>query len=185
MDSWKRFDEASLPDKEAFYSELDLEDTTDEDYGHAQKVWEVFEIKNLGEYHDLYVQSNTLLLADVFENFRDKCIEIYELDPAHFLSAPGLAWQACLTKTKVELELITDIDMLLILEKEIRGGIYQSIHRHSKVNNKYMKNYDKDITSSYLAYLDANNLYGEAMSQKLPVKMISNGQSYQDVMRDS
>ena len=125
--------------------------------------------KNLGEYHDLYVQSDTLLFADVFENFRDKCIEIYGLDPAHFLSAPGLAWQACLKKTKVELELLTDIDMLLMVEKGIRGGICQAIHRHAKVNNKYMKNYDKDNSSSYLAYLDVNNSYGWAMSQKLPV----------------
>ena len=84
MDSWERFDETSLPDKEAFYSELNLEDITDKDYEHAQKVWKVFEIKNLSEYHDLCVQSDTLLLADVFENFRDKCIEIYELDAAHF-----------------------------------------------------------------------------------------------------
>ena len=171
MDSWEIFGETSLPDKEAFYSELNLEDITDEDYEHAQKVWKVFGIKNLGEYHDLYVQSDTLLLADVFENFRDKCIEIYELDPAHFLSAPGLAWQACLKKTKVKLELLTDIDMLLMVEKGIRGGICQAIHRHAKVNNEYMKNYDKDITSSYhqSIYLDANNMHGWAMSQKLSV----------------
>ena len=134
-----------------------------------KKVWEAFKIKNLGEYHNLYVQCDTLLLADVFENFRDKCIERYELDPAHFLSAPGLAWQACLKKTKVELELLTDIDMLLMVEKGTRGGICQAIHRYAKANNKYMKNYNKDIISSYLMYLDANNLYGWAMSQKLPV----------------
>ena len=144
MDSWERFDETSLPDKEAFYSKLNLEDITDEDYEHAQKV---FGIKNLAEYHDLYVQSDTLLPADVFENFRGKCIEIYELDPAHFLSATGLAWQACLKKTKVKLELLTDIDMLLMVEKWIRDGICQAMHRHAKVNNKYMKSYDKDITS--------------------------------------
>ena len=90
MDSWEKFDETTLPPKEAFYSNLNLEDISDEDYAHAQKVWKVFEIKNLGDYHDLYVQSDTLLLADVFENFRDKCIEIYGLDPAHFLSALGL-----------------------------------------------------------------------------------------------
>ena len=89
IDSWERFDETSLPDKETFYSELNLEDITDKDYEHAHKVWKTFKIKNLGEYHDLYVQSDTLLLADVSENFRDMCIEIYELDPAHFLSAPG------------------------------------------------------------------------------------------------
>ena len=160
MDSWEIFDETSLLDKKAFYSELNLDDINDKDYEHAQKVWKVFKIKILGEYHDLHVESDTLLLSDVFENFRDKCIEIYKLDPAHFLSAPGLAWQACLKKTKVELELLTDIDMLLMIENVIRGGIFQAIHRHAKVNNKYMKNYDKDITSSYLAYLDANNLYG-------------------------
>ena len=91
MDSWERFNETSLPDKEPFYSELNNEHITDEDYAHAQKVWDTFKIKNLVEYHDLYVQSDTVLLADVFENFRDKCIEIYQLDPAHFLSAPGLA----------------------------------------------------------------------------------------------
>ena len=101
MDGWKRFKEESLLDKESFHNELNKEGITDEDYAHAQKVWNTFNIKNIGEYHDLYVQSNTKLLAEVFENFRDMCIEIYELDPAHFLSAPGLAWQACLKKTKV------------------------------------------------------------------------------------
>ena len=109
MDSWERFDETSLPDKKAFYSELYLEDITDKDYTHAQKVFEELKLKNLGDYHDLYVQSDTLLLADVFENFRNKCIKIYELDPAYFLSEPGLAWQACLKKTEIRLELLTDI----------------------------------------------------------------------------
>ena len=96
MNSWEKFNETTLPNKKAFYSKLNKEDITDEDYAHAQKVWKVFQIKTLGEYHDLHVQSNTLLLAYVFENFRDRCIDIYELDPAHFLSVPGLAWQACL-----------------------------------------------------------------------------------------
>ena len=98
MDSWEKFNETSLSHKNIFYSELSLEDINDKDYLHAQKVWDVFEIRNLGEYHDLYVQTDTLLLADVYEKFRDKCIEIYGLDPSHFLSAPGLAWQACLKK---------------------------------------------------------------------------------------
>ena len=163
MGSWGRFNEESLPDKKAFHSELNLEDITDEDYAHGQKVWKESEIKNLGEYHDLYIQCDTLLLADVFENFRDKCIEIYELDPTHFLSAPGLAWQACLKKTKVKLELLTDIDMLLMVEKGIRGAMCQAISRYAKANNKYMKSYDKDIISSCLMYLDTNNLYGWAM----------------------
>ena len=107
----------------------------------------------------MYVQSDTLLLADVFENFGINCIEIYELDTAHFLSALGFAWQACLKKTEVELELLTDIDMLLMVEKVIRGGMCQAIYRYPKAGNKYMKNYYKDIESSYLMYLDANNLH--------------------------
>ena len=98
-----------------------LEDITDKDYTHAQKVFEEFNLKNLGDYHDLYVQSDTLLLADVFENFRNKCIETYQLDPAHFLSAPGLAWQACLKKSEKELELSTNNDMLLWLERELEA----------------------------------------------------------------
>ena len=145
MDNWEKFDETTLPPKEAFYSNLNLEDISDEDYAHAQKVWDVFEINNLGEYHDLYVQSDTLLLADVFENFRNMCLEIYELDPVYFVSAPGLAWQACLKKTGVKLELLTNQDMLLMVENGTRGGIYQATHRYAKANNKYMKNYDKNI----------------------------------------
>ena len=135
MDTWERFNETSLADKRAFYSESNLEDITNKDYVHAQKVREVFEIKNLGEYHDLYVQCDTLLLPDVFENFRDKCIEIYGLDPAHFLSEPGLAWQVCFKKTGVNLKLLTNIDILLMAEK-IRGGLCQTIHRYAKANNK-------------------------------------------------
>ena len=126
----------------------------------AQKVWDVFEIKNGGQYHHLYGQSDTLLLADVFENFRNMCLDIYGLDPAYFVSAPGLAWQACLKKTEVKLELLTDYDMILMIEKGIRGGICQATHRYAKANNKYMKNYNKNIESSYIEYLDVNNLYG-------------------------
>ena len=100
MDSWERFDEISFPDKEGFYSSLNMEDTTDVDHRHAKRVFKTLNNKNLGDHHDLYVQSDTLLLADVFENFRNKCIEINELDPANFLSAPGSAWQACLKKQR-------------------------------------------------------------------------------------
>ena len=155
MDSWERFDEKSLLDKEALHNELNLEEITDKDYALGQKVWEVFEIKNLGEYHDLCVQGDTLLLANEFENFQNKYIEIYKLDPAHFLSAPRLAWPG--------------IDMLLMVEKGIRGRMCQVIQRCAKANNKYMKSHDKNIISSYLISLDASNLYGWAMSQKLPV----------------
>ena len=124
---------------------------------------------DIGDYHDLYVQTDTLLLAEVFETFRDKCIEIYGLDPSLFYSGPGLAWQACLKKADVKLELLTDYQMLLMIEEGIRGGMCQSTHRCAKANNKCMKNSDKKIESSYLTYLDANNLYGWATSQKLPV----------------
>ena len=115
------------------------------------------------------MQSDTLLLADVFENFRDMCLKEYELDPAHFLSLPGLAWQACLKKNNIELELLTDYDMLLMVEEGIRGLICHSIHRYAKANNKYMKNYNNNEELSYIQYLNANNLYGWAMSKKLPV----------------
>ena len=142
MDSWQRFDETSLPDKEAFYSNLNMEDITDVDYRHGKTVFEYLINKNLRDYHDPYVQSDTLLLADVFENFGNMCIKVYELYPAHFLSAPGLAWQACLKKTEVKLELLTDVDMLLMVEKGIRGGICHAIYRYAKANNKYMKNYN-------------------------------------------
>ena len=134
-----------------------------------KKVWVVFEIKNVGEYHNLYVQTDTLLLANVFANFRNKCIKTYELDPLHFVSAPSLAWQPCLKKTSIELELLTDIDMLLMLEEGVRVGICQLLHRYSKANNKYMKDFDKNKESTYIQYLDANNLYRWEMSQPLPV----------------
>ena len=108
MDNWERFNETSLPSKESFYSNLNMEDIDDVDYRHGNNVFNKFKVNNLGDYHDLYVQSDTLLLADVFENFRDMCLKEYELDPTHFLSLPGLAWQACLKKTNVELELLTE-----------------------------------------------------------------------------
>ena len=136
---------------------------------HLKRVCRDFRIKNLGEYHDLYVQSNTLFLADVLENFRNMCLEIYELDPAHIVTTPGLAWQAALKNTKVRLDLLTDIGMLLMVDKGIRGGICHTIHQYAKAINKYMKNYHKNKESSYLKYWDVNNLYGWAMSQKLPV----------------
>ena len=127
MDDWEKFNETSLREKEDFYSHLNMEDITDADYVHAKKVCKDFEIKNFGEY-DLYVQSDTLLLADVLENFRNICLKIYELDPAKFLSAPGLVWQVALIKTKVKLYILTDIDMMLMVEKGIRGGICHSIN---------------------------------------------------------
>ena len=115
------------------------------------------------------MKSDTLLLADVVENFRNMCINVYELDPVHFLTAPGLAWQASLKKTDVKLELLTDPDMLLMVKEGIRGGMCHAVHRYAKGNNKYMKDYDENEESSFLVYLDANNFFGWPMSQKLPV----------------
>ena len=170
MDGWDRFNEKVLPCKESFYSSLTLENITEVDYTHANNVFKKFNINNLGEYHDLYVRSDTLLLADIFENFRQSFLKNYELDPAHFVSLPGLAWQACLKKTNVELELLTDYDMLLMIEEGIRGGICHAVNRYAHANNHYMKDYDKTKESSYIQYLDANNLYGAVMSKKLPIK---------------
>ena len=150
MDSWEKFNETSLPSKEDFYSHLNMEDIDDIDYRHGNNVFKSFKLDNLGDYHDLYVTNDTLLLADVFENFRDMCINVYKLDPAHFVSLPGLAWQACLKKTNIELELLTDYDMLLMVEEGIRGGICHSIQRYVKANNKYMQNYNNNEESSYI-----------------------------------
>ena len=135
MDIWERSNETSLPPKKYFYSDLTLEDISDKDYEHVQKVFKGYST-DMGDLHDLYVQTDTLLFADVLEKFREKCIEICGLDPSYFYSAPGLAWRACLKKRGVKLELLTDIDMLLMIEKGIRGGMCQSTHRYSKVNNE-------------------------------------------------
>ena len=146
-----------------------MEDITNADYPHIKRVCKDFEIKHIGEYHDLYVQTDTLFLADVFEKFRNMCLEIYKLDPAKLLSGPGLAQQAALKKTKVKVDLLTDTDILLLVKKGIRRGICHSIYRYVKANNKYMKNYNENKESSYLQYWDVNNLYGRAMLRKLPV----------------
>ena len=187
IDSWEKFNETSLPIKEVFYSHLNMEDIEDIDYRHGNNVFNNFKLNNLGDYHDLYVQSDTLLLADVFENFRDMYINVYELDPAHFLSLPGLAWQACLKKTNIELELLTDYDMLLMVEEGIRGGICHSVQRYAKANNKYMKGFNNNEESSYIQYLDANNLYGWAMSKKLPTngfKWFDNNKINEDFIKN-
>ncbi|XP_048588392.1 uncharacterized protein LOC125572222 [Nematostella vectensis] len=157
-----------LPPKEAFYSRLNDTDISEEDYQHAQKVWEIFEMRTMEDYHDLYIESDVLLLADVFENFRNVCLENYGLDPAWYYTAPGLAWDAALKITKVNLELLTDYDKLLMIEKGIRGGVSMISNRYGKANNPYMEEYDPNLPTKYITYLDANNLYGWAMSKPLP-----------------
>ena len=199
MDSLERFKENKLPPKESFYSRLTGEDISDENYQHAQKVWEVFEMEYLQDYHNLYNETDVLLLADVFENFRNICMENYKLDPAHYYTAPGLSWDACLKMTDVKLELLSpkktfytpvdgaamswdaclkmtdvklellsDIDILMV-EKGIKGGVSMISNRYGKANNKYMGDkFNPSEPSKYLTYLGANNLYGAAMSMKLP-----------------
>ena len=122
----------------------------------------------MGDYHDLYLKSDILLLADVFENVRETCLEYYKLDPCHYFTSPGLSWDAMLKMTNIKLELMTDIDMFQFIEKGLRGGISYIANRYGKANNKYMKEYDEKAPSKYIMYLYANNLYGWAMSQNLP-----------------
>ena len=122
MDSWNKFNDLELPSKDNFYSKLNMSGVSDNDYDHARLVWNEFGIKNMGEYHDLYLLTDTILLANVYESFRKVCMDNYGLDPAHFYTAPVLAWKACLKKTEIELELLKDNDMLPMFERGIRGG---------------------------------------------------------------
>ena len=169
MDSEEKFNDTKLPPREAFYSKLSGKGITEKDYEHAGNVWNSFKMKTFKEYHELYNITDVLLLADVFENFRDLCLKIYGLDPVYYFTAPGLAWDACLKMTSVKLELLSDSNMLLMFEEGIRGGISIISNRYGEANNKYMrKGFNKNKPSKYLMYLDANNLYGCAMSEKLP-----------------
>ena len=170
MDSFERFTETQLPEKESFYSSLSGRGITEQEYSRAKQVWVEFGCRNLGEYHDLYVKTDTLLLADVFENFRKVCQEKYGLDPAHYYTAPGLSWDALLKKTEVDLDLLTDMDMHMMIERGMRGGITMVGKRHAKANNPQVEGYDPEKPTSYITYLDASNLYGWAMSLPLPIK---------------
>jgi hypothetical protein len=168
VDTFDKFNVQELPDIKSFYSSLTKSDISKENYQHALNIWEKFNIKDMGEYHDLYLKTDVLLLADVFETFRKTSMNYYKLDPCHYLTSPALSWDAMLLMTEVNLELLTDIDMYNMIEKGIRGGISYINHRHAIANNIYMKAYDPQKESSYIVYLDANNLYGWAMSQDLP-----------------
>ena len=168
VSSIEKLAETQLPTKEEFYSKLNDEHITDDDYHHALNVWKTFGCKTIRDYHDLYLKSDVLLLADVFENFRATCLKHYNLDPAHYFTSPGLAWDACLKEMGQELELLHDYDMLMMFEKGIRGRITHISKRYAEANNVYMKDYNSDKPSKFIQYLDANNLYGWAMSQSLP-----------------
>ena len=169
LDSVDKLNEAHLPPKSAFFSKLSGKGISEEEYEHAQKVWNTFRMKSMRDYHNLYNKSDVLLLADVFENFRELCKKIYKLDPCWYYTALGLAWDACLKLTEIKLELLSDLEMLLMFEKGVRGGVSMISTRHGQANNKYMgEKFDETKPSKYITYLDANNLYGYAMSKKLP-----------------
>ena len=168
MDSFEKFNEKELPTKDQFYSILNNQHITDDEYNHAKEVWNTFMIRTLGDYHDLYLVSDVLLLTDVFGNFRKTCMQYYKLDPCHYFTSPGLSLDAMLKMTNIKLELMTDIDMFQFIEKGMRGGVSCIANRYGNANNKYMKEYDEKAPSKYIMYLDSNNLYGWAMSQYLP-----------------
>ena len=169
MDNIEKLKDTKPPPQQAFYSKLTGKGINNYNYNHVLNVWKTFKMKTFKEYLELYNITDVLLLADVFENFRDICLKNYGLDPVYYYTAPGLAWDAMLKMTKINLELLSDVDKLLMIEKGIRGGISIISNRYGKANNKYMKDYNKKEASKYLMYVDANNLYGCAMSQKLPV----------------
>ena len=168
FDSEDKFKLDHLPEKEEFFSTLSQSHISEEDYVHAKNIWETFNMKNFGEYHDLYLILDTVLLADCFQKFRTIILKEYGLDPCHFYSIPMLAWSACLKITDVKLDLITDVDMYNFLQDGIRGGMSCVNSRYARANNKYMKDFDPKKESVYLGYHDSNNLYGLAMSQSLP-----------------
>lgn len=168
IDCAARFNETSLPPRKAFYNKLTECKLSKKDFNHACKVWTELNIKTLGEYSDFYVTLDVTLLADIMENFRNTSIQAYELDPLHSYTCPGFAWQAMLKETKCRLELLTDIDMILMVEAGVRGGLTQSVTRYIKANNKYLPNYDPTEESIYVGHFDANNNYGWAMQFFLP-----------------
>ena len=168
MDSFEKFNQTELPAKKHFYSIINDQHITDDEYDHAKKVWKTFKIKTMGEYHNLYLGSDVLLLTDVFENFRKTCMQYCKLDPCHYFTSPGFSWDAMLKMTNIKLELMTDIDMFQFIEKGMHGGVSYIANRYGNAHNKYMKEYNEKAPSKYMMYLDANNLYGWEMSQYLP-----------------
>ena len=168
MNNFKKCFDDRLPDRPKFYSSLKDKCVSDKDYLYAVNVWNMFELKTIGNYYDLYLKADVLLLTDVFEKFIDVCSEYYGLDLYHYFSSPGLSWDAMLKMNGVELEVISEVDMYLLVEKGVRDGISYIGKRYSKANNKYMKSYDDSKSSKFVTYLDTNNLYGWTSSQYLP-----------------
>ena len=181
MNSFKRFNEDKLCARKYFYSSTKDKKISEngkisdghvsiEDYMVCERIWDKFKMKNMGDYHDHYLKKDVLLLADVFEKFIDTCLKYYELDPCHYFSAPGLSWDAMLKMTGVKLEKISDIDQYLFTEKGTRGGVSYISKRYAKENNKYTSDHDPNKPSTFITYLDKNNLYDWAMSEYLPYR---------------
>jgi hypothetical protein len=181
MDSIEKYGETELPHIEMFKDKLNGKDCKEEDYEYAKAVFVKTGCKNLGDYTEKYMINDVLLLADVFETFRETCLKEYTLDPCWYYTSPGLAWDAMLKITGIRLQTIKDYDMYLFIEKGIRGGMVNAVKRYSKANNKYMEKYDPNLSSNYLLYLDANNLYGWAMCQKLPYDELKFEMNQQDL----
>ncbi|XP_077272782.1 uncharacterized protein LOC143903198 [Temnothorax americanus] len=168
VDSLDKLRETDLPPREVFYSSLTDETASESDYEHATRVWRRFRVRDLGEYSDLYLKTDVLLLADIFENFRDTCMASYGLDPTYYYTLPRYTWDAMLRYTGVRFELLTDIDMVLFVERGIRGGLSQCSLRYARANNRHVPTYDSSQPDTYLMYYDVNNLYGWAMCESLP-----------------
>lgn len=169
MDSLEKLKEKKLPLIDDFYSSLNGEGISEEDYNHAKKVWDELNIKNFAEYIELYMKIDILLLADIFEEFCNNSVNAYGLDPCYYYTAAGLSWDAMLKITGVKLKLLTDIDMVLFIESGVRGGISQCSNRYAEANNQYLDNYNNNEEDKYIMYYDINNLYGWAMQQALPI----------------
>ena len=179
MTSFVRFNEKKLRARKYLYSSAKDGKIDDDgkisdghicvkDYLTCEKTWDKFEMKNMGDYHDHYLKKDVLLLADVFEKFIDTCLKFYGLDPCHYFSSPGLSWDAMLKMAGVKLEKTSDIDKYLFIEKGLREGIFYIAKRYAKANNKYMNDYDPKKPSTFISYIEMNNLYGWAMSEYLP-----------------
>jgi hypothetical protein len=167
VDCFEKMNETELPSIDSFYNKLDEEGVSDEQYDRAQAIWTTFNCRTFKDYHDLYLKTDVILLADAFENIRDVSMSTYGLDPAHYLTTPSLTWDACLKFTNIELQLLTDPEMFVFVESGMRGGISVISNRYARANNPYLKpeDYDSPKPHSCIIYLDANNLYGWAMSQ--------------------
>ena len=168
FDSPEKLKYKQFPEREKFFNTLSDKECTEKNYLHGKQVWNTFKCKTFEDYHDLYLKTDVLLLADFFENFRETCLENYGLDACHYYSAPGLAWDAALKMSKIKLQLFDNEEMYTFMERSIRGGVSMITKRHAKANNPECRNYNPNKDNSHLIYLDANNLYGWAMSQYLP-----------------